>query len=320
MIELSLQGEAAKVGVAGDTLNTAIYLKRCATAGLSRASEISRSAGPAGQRDPHGRALPSAQETTVAEAPSSDLQVDYVTCLGDDPFSGQIRDFIAAQGIGTDAIRTIPGKSPGLYAITTTEDGERSFTYWRSAAAARDVFQTGDGYDFSVLESYDVLYLSGISLAILPQPVRLALIDWLKDASQTLVYDSNYRPRLWEDQATAQQITRAMWARADIALPSIDDEMALFDETEAQVTARAQSLPGTGALKRGPTGPLSLGDPVAQSYPPAENVIDTTAAGDSFNGGYLAALLTGEPQAAALMAGHACAARVVQHRGAIIPE
>lgn len=280
MIELSMQGEVAKVGVAGDTLNTAIYLNRC--------------------------------------APS--LTVDYVTCLGDDPFSAQIRDFITAQRIGTDAIRTIPGKSPGLYAITTTEDGERSFTYWRSAAAARDLFQTSDGYDFSVLEPYDVLYLSGISLAILPHPVRLALIDWLENAPQKLVYDSNYRPRLWEDQATAQEITRAMWARADIALPSIDDEMALFNESDAQVTTRLQSYPGTGALKRGATGPLSMGDPVTQTYPPAENVIDTTAAGDSFNGGYLAALLTGQPQAAALMAGHACAARVVQHRGAIIPE
>ncbi|MEM9637237.1 MAG: sugar kinase [Pseudomonadota bacterium] len=280
MIELSLQGETAKVGVAGDTLNTAIYLKRCAP----------------------------------------QLAVDYVTCLGDDPFSGQIRDFIAAQHIGTDAIRTLPGKSPGLYAITTTEEGERSFTYWRSAAAARDLFQVPGGCDFSVLDGYDVLYLSGISLAILPQPVRLALIDWLKQAPQQLVYDSNYRPRLWEDQQTAQAITHLMWARADIALPSIDDEMALFDETEETVTARVQSYPGTGALKRGETGPLSLGAAVAQSYPPAAKVIDTTAAGDSFNGGYLAARLTGQPQADALMAGHACAARVVQHRGAIIPE
>lgn len=280
MIELSMQGEMAKVGVAGDTLNTAIYLHRAAPA----------------------------------------LQVDYVTCLGDDPFSRQIRDFIAAQGIGVQAIRTIPGKSPGLYAITTTEEGERSFTYWRSAAAARDLFQTGDGYDFSVLEGYDVLYLSGISLAILPQPVRLALVDWLKDAPQRLVYDSNYRPRLWDDQATAQEITRMMWDRADIALPSIDDEMELFDETAKQVTARVLALPGTGALKRGEAGPLSLSDPVDQPYPAAETVIDTTAAGDSFNGGYLAALLTGKSQAEALMAGHTCAARVVQHRGAIIPE
>jgi 2-dehydro-3-deoxygluconokinase len=94
MIELSMAGTDAQVGVAGDTLNTAIYLHRAAPA----------------------------------------LSVDYVTCLGDDPFSTRIHDFIAAQGVGTSAIHNIAGASPGLYAITTTPEGERSFTYWRRHA------------------------------------------------------------------------------------------------------------------------------------------------------------------------------------------
>ncbi|WP_299826187.1 sugar kinase [uncultured Roseobacter sp.] len=280
MIELSMQGTTAQVGVAGDTLNTAIYLKRAAR----------------------------------------DVSVDYVTCLGDDPFSEQIRAFIGAQGIGCAAIRTIEGKSPGLYAITTTDAGERSFTYWRSASAARDLFQAGGGYDFDLLAGYDLIYLSGITMAILPHAVRLALIDWLADTPVRFAYDSNYRPKLWEDRQTAQEVTQALWARADIALPSIDDEMALFEETEADVAARFAAYPGGGALKRGETGPLSLADPVDQTYAPATRVVDTTAAGDSFNGGYLGALVQGKPQAEALRAGHGCAARVVQHRGAIIPE
>lgn len=280
MIELSMRGSTANVGVAGDTLNTAIYLKRAAP----------------------------------------DVQVDYVTCLGDDPFSGQIRDFIAAQGIGCEAIQTIAGKSPGLYAITTTDDGERSFTYWRSASAARDMFQVGDSCDFSALAAYDLVYLSGITMAILPPHVRQALIHWLQNAPVRVAYDSNYRPKLWENQQTAQEATRAMWSRCDIALPSIDDEMVLFDETETQVARRFDTYQGGGALKRGDLGPLSLGEPVEQTYAAAPKVVDTTAAGDSFNGGYLGAVLTGRTQAEALRAGHDCAARVVQHRGAIIPK
>lgn len=275
MIELSMMGADAQVGVAGDTLNTAIYLTRSAPG----------------------------------------LQVDYLTCLGDDPFSTRILDFIGENGVGVSAIKQIPDMSPGLYAITTTPDGERSFTYWRSAAAARQLF--GDG-DFSVLESYDAIYLSGISLAILPNSVRTALLAWLQTAPTKVIYDSNYRPRLWEDNATARKVTQAFWERADIALPSIDDEMALFGETETQVTARFTSTARQGALKRGEIGPLSLGEPVDQNYPPATNVIDTTAAGDSFNGGYLGALLSGQSQAQALLAGHNLAAKVVQHRGAII--
>ncbi|WP_299639024.1 sugar kinase [uncultured Ruegeria sp.] len=277
MIELSMLESGAKVGVAGDTLNTAIYMHRAAP----------------------------------------DLQVEYVTCLGDDPFSERIAGFIASHGIVTSGVRIIPNASPGLYAITTSADGERSFTYWRSDAAARQLF--GD-HDFSLLNGYDVLYLSGISVAILPHEVRLALLDWLEGSSIRLVYDSNFRPRLWDSIEHARQINQRLWQRADIALPSIDDEMALFGESPDQVAARFSGHHGIGALKRGEDGPLSIGQNIEQTYEPAKNVLDTTAAGDSFNGGYLAALLTGKPQAEALMAGHNLASTVVQVRGAIIPE
>ena len=80
MIELSMDGAQAGVGVAGDTMNTAVYMARL--------------------------------------APS--LQVDYVTALGDDPFSDRIADFISANGVGTKPIQRIAGTSPGLYAITTS--------------------------------------------------------------------------------------------------------------------------------------------------------------------------------------------------------
>jgi 2-dehydro-3-deoxygluconokinase len=280
MIELAMQGAVAQVGVAGDTLNTAIYLKRSAPG----------------------------------------LDVDYVTCLGDDPFSEQIGSFIAGAGIGCAAVRRIPGKSPGLYAITTRAGGERSFTYWRSASAARELFQTGTSLDFSMLAAFDWIYLSGISIAILPHPVRLALLDWLQRCSLRLAFDSNYRPRLWESPTVAREVTQAFWQRADLALPSLDDEQALFGQSEAQVIARFEALGTPGALKRGAAGPYALGETVDQAYPSAPRVIDTTAAGDSFNGGYLAAVLSGKPQAEALRAGHDLAVAVVQHRGAIIPE
>ena len=277
MIELSMQANnTASVGVAGDTLNTAIYLKRTAP----------------------------------------DVTVDYITRLGTDDFSARIASFIAAQDIGTARITRDPNATPGLYAITLSAEGERSFTYWRSASAARDLFADGD---FSALDDYDLIYLSGISLAILPQQVRTALLDYLDTVGPRLAFDSNYRPRLWEDEMTARDIIGAFLRRAEIALPSLDDEMLLFDETEAQVVARCTALPATGALKRGPRGPICLGNHVLQDYAPASKVVDTTAAGDSFNGAYLGTLLGGGTQAEALDAGHALASRVVQYRGAIIP-
>lgn len=277
MIELSMDGDQAHLAVAGDTLNTAIYLKRS----------------------------------------WPDATVDYVTCLGQDMLSKRIVEFIVANDLGHANIQRIAHKSPGLYAIYTAPDGERSFTYWRGDSAARQMFPDAD---FRVLEQFDGLYLSGITLAILPQNIRLALLEWLYAAPVQVIFDSNYRAHLWEDRATAQKIIAAFWQRADIALPSIDDEMDVFGETEAQVAQRFFTQAKSGALKRGARGPLSLGEPVDAQYEPVTEVLDTTAAGDSFNGGYLGALLAGKGQAAALQAGHAMAARVVQFRGAIIPK
>ena len=73
-----------------------------------------------------------------------------------------------------------------------------------------------------------------------------------------------------------------------------------------------------GALKRGAAGPVCFeGTHCGQSFAPAERVVDSTAAGDSFNGAYLARRLSGGSAGEALSAGHACAALVVGFAGAI---
>ena len=113
------------------------------------------------------------------------------------------------------------------------------------------------------------------------------------------------------------------WALTDIGLPSLDDELALYGEPdEAAVLARlAAAGVRRGALKRGPEGPRPLGaaGPLP-AFPPAARVVDTTAAGDSFNGAYLAALVRGLPEADCLAAGHALASEVIGHPGAIVPR
>jgi len=215
------------------------------------------------------------------------------------------------RGIGVDPVAV-----PGLYAITLSDGGERSFTYWRSASAARKLF--GDG-DFSALEGFDLVYLSGISLAILPHSARLDLIAYLAKSGQRVAYDNNHRPGLWGVEE-AREVTAAFWSIADIPLPSIDDELALFGESESDVRARFSSASGLGAMKCGAEGPFSIGEVIDQTYTAASRVIDTTSAGDSFNGGYLAARLRGRTQAEALRAGHELAAKVVAYRGAIIPK
>ena len=135
-------------------------------------------------------------------------------------------------------------------------------------------------------------------------------------------FDSNYRPVLWGDADVAKAQIGQMWEMVDIALPSVDDEMAVFGETRQGEVADRLTRSGirNGALKCGVAGPLSLGDNVIAQYPIAKKVVDTTAAGDSFNGGYLACRLDGGEQAKALRAGHDLACKVVGAHGAILPR
>ena len=139
----------------------------------------------------------------------------------------------------------------------------------------------------------------------------------------TLVYDSNHRPRLWEDEASARRIAAEMWALADIALPSVDDEMLLFgDRTHADVLVRLTGLGvKKGALKCGAAGPVNLsnGQRLSGLSGPVR-VVDSTAAGDSFNAGYLGAMVLGESEDRAIRAGHELAVKVIATKGAILPE
>ena len=139
-----------------------------------------------------------------------------------------------------------------------------------------------------------------------------------------MAFDSNHRPRLWPDLATAQRVVEQAWRGCDLGLPSLDDEMALFGDADApQVQARLRSWGvAQGALKCGALGPLALGQGWGAdvTFAAAPSVVDTTAAGDSFNGGYLGALILGALPLDAARKGHAFARAVVQQRGAIVPQ
>lgn len=285
MLVSTLPGPA-EIGVAGDVLNTAVYLRRMLP-------------------PEHG--------------------VSFVSLLGTDRLSDDIVRFIEDQGVESAQIGRLKGKLPGTYAITTDEHGERSFLYWRRDSAARQLFHSGEGVSFDILDGFDVVYLSAITLAILSPDARRGFLNWLDDfrsAGGRFAFDSNYRPALWESPIVARETIEATWRRCDIALPSEDDELQLFgDRSHEEIVERFRSYgSGLGALKRGFHGPESIGveiEPI--TFNTAKNVVDTTSAGDGFNGGYLAAILTGQSQPEALAKGHDLACRIIGHRGAIMP-
>jgi 2-dehydro-3-deoxygluconokinase len=253
-------------------------------------------------------------------------RVAYVTGLGTDGMSDEMLAGWEGEGIVTRCVQRLPERLPGIYMIETDAAGERRFHYWRRDSAARAWMRApGAGAVLAELEGARALYLSGISLAILEPDDRARLMEVLARCRANggqVVFDNNYRPRLWADAQSAQAAYRAVLAHTNLALLTLDDEAALYgsDDWEAAI-GRARAL-GAGEIvvKRGGLSCLVWHDGrLAEVAPQAvARVVDTTAAGDSFGAAYVAARLSGRDPEAAARAGHRLAGAVIGERGAII--
>ncbi|WP_375271482.1 sugar kinase [Sphingomonas sp.] len=247
--------------------------------------------------------------------------VGFLSALGSDPFSDDLRAAWVGEGLRPEYLLTDPARRPGLYAISNDHRGERHFTYWRSDSAARQVFALPDSAGaIAAAARADLLVFSMISLAILPSAGRAALLD-LARAVRTnggrVAFDTNFRPALWPDLEAACAAYRDALAVSDIGLPTLEDEEALTGVAAADTIVDGWMRAGVGevALKRGADGCLvdrTLVPPAAVLSP-----VDTSGAGDAFNAGYLHARLNHHAPLAAARAGHELAGWVVMQRGAI---
>jgi 2-dehydro-3-deoxygluconokinase len=265
---------------------------------------------------------------TARELAGADALVHYVTILGDDPYSAEMLDGWAAEGIDTGLTVCLPGALPGLYMIRVDSRGEREFLYWRDRAAARQLFTTAEAErTLAALAEFDWIYFSGITLAILGTEGREKLMELcrtVRERGGQVAFDTNYRPRLWPDSDEARSAIGEAWRQATVALPTFDDEAALFgDESPAATVQRLQQAGCAEIAVKCGGAPCLLavdGDVIEIPAEPVSAVVDSTAAGDSFNAGYIAARARGAAPVDAAKAGHKLASRVIGHRGAIIPR
>jgi 2-dehydro-3-deoxygluconokinase len=267
----------------GDTLNTAVYLARLGVA------------------------------------------VDYVTALGDDPWSEEMIAGWAAEGIGIEKVARLPGRVPGLYIIQTDARGERRFLYWRDSAPARVLFDGPETTDIvEALPGYDLLYFSGITLSLYGDTGRTRFVEALDRAQAQgcrIAFDTNFRPRGWPDRALAQAAYRIAFERADIVLASTEDLELLFGAAGVQeLLSHRASAELVLKLATPASRVISADRDEEIRAEPVADVVDTTAAGDSFAAAYLAARLSGAEPREAARAGHRLAGAVVRHPGAIIPQ
>jgi 2-dehydro-3-deoxygluconokinase len=248
-----------------------------------------------------------------------------VSRVGKDSLSNAFVAQMAADGLATDGIGRDPVRRMGLYLIELT-GVERSFHYWRDNSAARWLADDPAALQ-AALDGAALIHLSGITLAILPdagREVLLAALALARQAGARVAFDPNIRPRLWPSMDAARAVIARMLTLTDIALPSLDDEVAHMGDADAGATiARMRAAGVAEVVVKNGAGPLTLWDGQAQltlATPPVADVVDTTGAGDGFNAGYLAARLRGFEPTQAVALGQAVAAMVLRSRGALAPR
>jgi 2-dehydro-3-deoxygluconokinase len=254
------------------------------------------------------------------------VDVEYITALGNDPMSDEMIAGWAAEGVGIRRVARLRGKLPGLYMIQTDEDGERRFFHWRESAAARSLMDLPETEEIlNSFASYQVVYLSAITLSIYSEQGRAKLIGALHRARKQgarIIFDTNFRARGWPDPDVARAVFDEAFAASDIVLASTEDLLPLYPyESDDQLIERIRC--GEAVLKLLRPASIVRFEGASEKVTPeplTQPVVDTTAAGDSFSAAYIAARLAGAAPVEAARAGHRLAGVVVCHSGAIIPR
>jgi len=286
MVELSLNGAAtALVGYAGDTFNTAVYLRR-----LGREVAYGTALGDG---DPFSGAILGRMDE---EAVSKALVVEAPNRL-----PGLYA--ISRDDHGERSFYYWRGDAPA-------RDYCELVDVAKLKAAVMDA---------------ELVYLSAISLAVIGERGRAILIPMLREAAEAGVaigFDTNFRARLWPDREIARAAIRAVIGVSRY-LSTSEEDAAGFEAGDIGDLARDWAGKGVEVVLRHADRRIEvLTEAGAESFapPPAVPVVDTTGAGDAFNAGYLAARLGGKPPKDAVAAARRLAGVVVQHPGAIIPK
>lgn len=288
MVEFSPLAEGEyKQSFAGDVYNTAIYLKRL----LADSSDVS-----------------------------------LLTAVGNDSLSHKMLQVLEQENINSEFVEQLDYQQMGAYLIQTSAEGERSFVYWRDTSAAKSTLSSlNKASKKKLLFQTDIFYFSGISLAILKPLDRQLfwqLLGQLKNAGVQIVFDSNYRPKLWQNSEEAKNEFEQAFRYANVVFPGVEDFELLygFGTFEAIAKYLEPIEIEEVIIKSGADGMMGIFKGKSCFIPVSvvENIVDTTSAGDSFNAGYLAAKQMGYSLPAAIEYAAKIAAIVIQHHGAIV--
>ena len=248
----------------------------------------------------------------------------YSTALGKDNFSKKMISRFKNENIKCDYIRTDGENPPGLYSIEINEKGERSFSYWRDQSPAKYIFLGSKGKKLvKDINNADVFYYTGISAGILDEKQRKDLIK-IGSTATICGFDFNYRSQLHYNKKVSQLLFNEINNRVDIHFVSFDDARELFKIKNPLEIFEIINEKKNLILIRYKNSIIfkNKQQEIKTVTVPHGEVVDTTAAGDAFNGSFLAIMNNNKnvPVEENILISHSVTREVIKHRGAIISK
>ena len=234
-------------------------------------------------------------------------QVAMVACVGDDAFGATLRAALVGDGIIDSHITTLPGVASGIASILVDDNGQNSIVI---AGGANDLLSPAHiDAAKELIEQADIVVLQLET----PMDTVVHAIKLARSLGKTVVLNP----------APAASLPDGVLELVDYLIPN-EIEAAMLagvapDSTDIAALAAALQKQGSDNViitlgSKGVHAALYGGDTAF----PAEAVkaVDTTAAGDTFIGGFVAGLASGMDEAEAIGQGQRAAAWSVTKPGA----
>ncbi|WP_268796746.1 ribokinase [Pseudomonas huanghezhanensis] len=235
--------------------------------------------------------------------------VAMIGCVGDDAYGDQLRAALVAEGIDCTAVTAVPGESSGVALIVVDDNSQNAIV----------IVAGGNGHvSAEVVDRFDTL-LSQAEVIICQLEIPMATVGHVLKRGRELGKIVILNP------APASEPLPADWyALIDYLIPNESEASLLTGlpvDSVATADSAATALLASGASKviitLGPQGSLLATSSRSQHFAaPKVQALDTTAAGDTFVGGFAAALAEGKSESEAIQFGQIAAALSVTRAGA----
>jgi len=245
----------------------------------------------------------------------------YICRVGDDEFGKCFLDMWRREGVDTSHVIVEEGGFTGVYFISVKDGGEHDFTYYRRGSAASHLSPAD--LDLDYIKMAKAFHSSGISQAI-SRSSREAVfraMEVAKEAGVLVSYDPNIRPKLWPLNVARPVVMRTI-RLADVVMPSMEDLKTLLGSASPEEALRLilKRGPKTVAIKLGAGGCIvASGGKTVRAPGFKVTPVDTTGAGDAFDGAVIVGLLQGWALEDVAEFANAVGALTTLGRGAVEP-